>query len=65
MTFDIIDTELEQIKAWQKIQIEKCPGIQTAIGGRWEYSFNPTSIGTSITVKDLATGDTFSSEINW
>ncbi len=62
MTFDISEDELKQINAWKE---KLGADALTAIGGRYEYSFNPTSVGTIITVKDLLTGAGFSPEINW
>lgn len=63
MIFEIPDEELQQIKDWQNKQPE--PKMDTAIGGRWIYEFNPTSVGTMIKVRDLANGTEFSPEVNW
>lgn len=51
--FSISDAEWDDIHAWQKSHIDEAHGgdeYAGAIGGRWTYSFIPTSIGVIGTV---------------
>lgn len=57
--FPISEEEDKKINEWIKKQMEKHPGGLGAIGGRFIYEFIPTGIGTSGTIKDSSTGDTF------
>jgi hypothetical protein len=50
MTFTILPEELEKLDAWMKTKnLNKYGG---AMGGRFTYSFTPTSIGMAIQVTD-------------
>lgn len=66
MKFTIEFNEQQQIDKWMAEQKEVAnPEAEPCIGGRWTYAFNPTSIGTAITVTDNYTGAKFSPEIDW
>lgn len=48
-TFTISDDQLKKLAAWMAAKPKKYTG---AIGGRFTYSFHPTSLGVIIKVKD-------------
>ncbi len=51
-TFTIDESEENALDKWVKMHDLLCTGKnKTAIGGRYTYSFTPTSIGTVSTVK--------------
>jgi len=56
--FELETHEVELIEEWQAKQRLK-NGEQFVTGGRWEYRFIPTSLGTIIYVLDGVTKDEF------
>lgn len=50
ITFTIEGSELEKLNQWMKTKNLKL--YSGAIGGRFTYSFTPTSIGVGISVTD-------------
>jgi hypothetical protein len=54
--FYITEEEQKKIDVWKE-SLPKCD--PTAIGGRFEYSFCPTSIGTIGKVNDVVSGEEF------
>jgi hypothetical protein len=54
MQFEITEKEYKKISKWQKKLLrDKAP--TGAIGGRFQYTFTPNSIGLVIKVVDLVT----------
>ena len=54
ITFEVSDKEMKDIEKWKKKHIKKKHGgsyYSGAIGGRFTYSFIPTSIGDIGTIK--------------
>jgi hypothetical protein len=64
MIFSISDKDKQEIDDWQHIQKLKS-NTGATIGGRWTYSFTPTSIGVFIEVEDNETGDVLSLDSNF
>lgn len=52
-TFSIDDEQLKKLDQWMAAKTKKYTG---AIGGRFTYSFHPTSLGVIIKVKDEVDG---------
>ncbi len=51
--FDLTKEQIEEINKW----MDKCgSGATGAIGGRYTYSFTPTSLGLVVKVEDALTG---------
>jgi len=58
MTFSLTNKQDKLVDNWKKQQIEKSLSSST-IGGRWTYSFTPTSLGFVIEVIDNQTNEIF------
>lgn len=57
MTFTISGVELERIKAFQDKYRSKDPAKEVGcIDGQFTYSFQPTSLGDIIIIKDSVSG---------
>lgn len=54
MKFELSEEEQEKLAAWRSTHEEVYTG---AIGGRYTYSFTPTSLGEVILVTDNVTGE--------
>lgn len=54
MAFCLEREQIERLKAWQAGHRSVDPGV---IGGRYTFSFTPTSIGPLVKVRDSATGE--------
>jgi hypothetical protein len=54
--FDLSKKQLAELAKWQ-VELERDEAPTGAIGGRYTYSFTPTSIGIVSKVKDEVTGD--------
>lgn len=57
--FPISEEENKKINKWIEDQMDKNPSTGGAIGGRFQYEFLPTGIGTIGTVIDGITGEKF------
>lgn len=65
MIFELNAAQMDRLEAWQaemrliRLQLQGDEGDEFvydgAIGGAYEYVFQPTSIGTFITVRELVT----------
>lgn len=49
MKFELTPEQIEKLLEWQLQKEEEYGG---AIGGRWTYSFTPTSLGIVVKVRD-------------
>lgn len=55
--FHLVGVERDRAEAWKKQHEKEHPMKHTgAIGGRWAYAFNPTGIGTIVTVRCTCCG---------
>lgn len=54
---NMTDKQQSQANEWIKKQLDEKPKSVGAIGGRFTYSFTPTSLGTIVTVSDNSTKD--------
>lgn len=54
MKFELSKEQVDELIEWQKRHKTTNCG---AIGGRYTYSFTPTSVGTIVEVKDAITKD--------
>ncbi len=57
-TFTLEGKELKRAQKWIKKQKKKNGDHMGAAGGRFSYVFNPTGIGTGVSVIDNLTGKT-------
>jgi hypothetical protein len=57
--FSISEEEERAINEWIRGQTEKHPGIGGASGGRFQYIFVPTGLGTSAIIEDTFTNESF------
>jgi hypothetical protein len=58
MNFSLTNKQDKLVDNWKKQQIEKSLSSST-IGGRWTYSFTPTSLGFVIKIIDNKTNEIF------
>ena len=56
MEFKLEGTELEAAEKFIEEQMKKNDSMPAA-GERWTYSFTPTGLGTAVSIKDGATGE--------
>lgn len=52
IAFKMSKTEETKAKAWEEIQTAKNNKQTTTIGGRFSYTFTPTSVGVAVVVRD-------------
>lgn len=52
MKFELSDKEIKRANKFIKKQEKKYPTIPTAMGGRFNYIFTPTGIGTGVSIRD-------------
>ena len=57
--FPISEEEGKKINEWIDQQMTKHPGNGGAIGGRFQYVFVPTGVGTAGVVEDTFTNESF------
>lgn len=62
--FKLTPEQVEKYDAW-RIKINKKKPCTTAIGGAYTFCFNPTGLGTVITVKHVSGAELDLTDDNW